>query len=58
MTFLDCLKATKGDLFKASNLYCKSRGWNGSARIEWYDAWQTTDLPNEVEAAVKKYNEA
>lgn len=55
MTFLECLKATRGELFKASQLYCKSRGWHGTDRKEWYTAWQTTNLPAQVEAAVVVY---
>jgi hypothetical protein len=52
MSYLEGLKVNKGDLFKASVAYCKTRGWK---REDWYTAWQTTDLPKEVEEAVKTY---
>jgi hypothetical protein len=53
--FLECLTTCKGDLFKASILWCKKRGWTSTARVEWYHAWQTTDLPREVNDAVEAY---
>jgi FixJ family two-component response regulator len=53
--FHDCLIACRGDLFKASVMWCKVRGWTSTARVEWYTAWQTTDLPREVNAAVEEY---
>lgn len=53
MTFLDGLKVSKGDLFKASVAYCRARGWT---REQWYVAWQTTELPDEVERAVRTYS--
>jgi hypothetical protein len=55
MTYLECLRACRGDLFKASVMWCKVRGWYSTARTEWYEAWQTTDLPREVNDAIKAY---
>lgn len=55
MTFLECLTACRGELFKASVMWCKFRGWYSTARTEWYTAWQTTDLPDEVNRAVETY---
>jgi hypothetical protein len=55
VTFLEALRAKKGDLFKASVAYCKARGWT---REQWYEAWQTTSLPDEVEQAVRASREA
>ncbi len=57
-TFFQALTDAKGDLFKASQRWCAARGWYSTARVEWYEVWQTTDIPKEVEEADKKYNEA
>lgn len=37
MTFLDCLKQTKGSVIKSRSVYTRSKGWRGD---EWYEAWE------------------
>ncbi len=49
MTFAEHLAQTR-DVRKARVAYARERRWRGD---EWYDAWKTTDLRHEVEAAVR-----
>ena len=48
MTFLEHLRAAKGNCTKAANAYKRERRWG---EVEWYDAWHR-GLASEVEEAV------
>lgn len=52
MTFAEHLAITN-NIGKARKAYCRERRWRGD---EWYIAWQTTDLPVQVEAAVTAWS--
>jgi hypothetical protein len=50
MTFAEHLSRCRGSFNKARVAYMKERKWSAE---QWYAAWQTTDLPTEVESAAR-----
>ena len=49
MTFFEHLTTSRGNVLKAQRAFIRERGWQAE---DWYRAWQDSDLPQEVEAAV------
>jgi hypothetical protein len=50
LTFAEHLERCRGSYNKARVAYMRERRWSAE---QWYEAWQTTDLPAEVEHAAR-----